>query len=181
VKKLKPNEGIERLVFCCGYQDKIVIRTIITSGGIGHTVKIGEVKPSKCDDVDHLLRRIAKITRGHTGDISHSVEGPVQNRRDAETRRAQLINAGLTVATTLGWRYVSKNTVGTIARVSPNTVQYHFGTMEVFKNAVMARAIARGMHDIVAAGILDENEVALSAPRQIRREALMLLHDVVMG
>lgn len=92
-------------------------------------------------------------------------------RKEAEDRRAQLLEAGLQVAEEMGWYKVTRRAVAERTATAESLINRYFGSKDGFRDALMEEAVKRQMVSIVAEGLLYMHPTALAASRQLRKEA----------
>jgi len=101
--------------------------------------------------------------------------GTVTRSQLAALRRAQartdLLDAGLSVAADKGYAFMRKADVAAAADRATGSINATFGTMDAFRAAVMAEAVARGVLVVVAQGLANGDTVAMSAPDDLKRQA----------
>lgn len=99
------------------------------------------------------------------------------NRAKREHTKARLINAALIQARTPGgWQSLKRAEVALAAEVAEGCINVHWGTMAVFKRAVMRAAIARGDDRVIAQGAIagDANVLKLPTARIAAAMGVML-------
>lgn len=94
-------------------------------------------------------------------------------RMSLDERYKQLLNVAVNVAESDGFMGLTHGKVAIRAGVVKGTVFHHFKTIDALRDAVMEVAIDDGMKPIIAAGITMGNAVAISAPENVKREALL--------
>jgi len=87
-------------------------------------------------------------------------------------RREQLLAVGLQLAEEIGYDKVNRDQIGERAKISGTIVNHYFKNLDHLKAAIMLRAVAVENLPIIAQGIVNKHEAALSAPRSLRRKAL---------
>ena len=92
-----------------------------------------------------------------------------------EDRDNRILNAALELAEVEGYQWITREAVAVRAGVSPGTVNNVFKTMRGLKRAVLKAAVDRGILPIIAQGLADRHEIALSAAADVRAKAAALL------
>jgi len=95
-----------------------------------------------------------------------------RTRMAPDTRRLQLIEAGLAVAEHVGFVGMTREQVAGAAEVSPALINQYFDGFEAFKSDVMRLAILQESLQVVAAGIVTGHPTALRADENVKRRAL---------
>lgn len=92
-----------------------------------------------------------------------------------ENRNRAVLDAAVKLAQSRGYRTITRQQVADEAQVAVGSVNNAFGTMDGLRDAVMAAAVDRGLHVIIAQGLADRHPAAVAAPTQLRQEALASL------
>lgn len=92
-----------------------------------------------------------------------------------ENRNRAVLDAAVKLAQSRGYRTITRQQVADEAQVAVGSVNNAFGTMDGLRDAVMATAVDRGLHVIIAQGLADRHPAALSAPTETRNAALASL------
>jgi AcrR family transcriptional regulator len=92
-----------------------------------------------------------------------------------ENRDARILDAALELACSVGYQWITRESVATAAGVSLGTINNVFGTMPELKRAVLSAAIERGVIPVVAQGLGDRHALVLAAPQEIREKAAAYL------
>jgi AcrR family transcriptional regulator len=94
-----------------------------------------------------------------------------QRMRVADRKR-QLLNAGIKLAEKYGYSHISRKQVGLEVGVSEGLLSLHFGTMDDFRKALMAHAIATSNARVIAQGLIAGDKLARKAPENLKQLAL---------
>ncbi len=92
-----------------------------------------------------------------------------------EVRKDQIITAALDVAERVGYKQMLRKEVADEAKCGTGTVSLHFGTMTQLRTQVMRHAIKRKRLKVIAQGLAHNDQRALKAPENIKREAIATL------
>lgn len=92
-------------------------------------------------------------------------------RRNPKIRKAELLEAALTVARTKGFEHMTRDAIADEAGVSFGLVGRYLGTMNRLKQTVMRAAIKQEILEIVAYGIYAKDKQALKAPDSLKARA----------
>lgn len=74
-----------------------------------------------------------------------------------------------------GFAAITRDGVAAEAGVAMGSVNHHYGTMQVLRDAVMQRAVEEEQLELIAQGIAMGDNVAKSAPLELRQRALTTL------
>ena len=74
-----------------------------------------------------------------------------------------------------GFAAITRDGVAAEAGVAMGSVNHHYGTMQVLRDAVMQRAVEEEQLELIAQGIALGDNVAKSAPLELRQQALTTL------
>ncbi|UTC25984.1 TetR family transcriptional regulator [Phage vB_KsaM-C1] len=74
-----------------------------------------------------------------------------------------------------GFAAITRDGVAAEAGVAMGSVNHHYGTMQVLRDAVMQRAVEEQQLELIAQGIALGDNVAKSAPLELRQRALTTL------
>lgn len=74
-----------------------------------------------------------------------------------------------------GFAAITRDGVAAEAGVAMGSVNHHYGTMQVLRDAVMQRAVEEEQLELIAQGIALGDNVAKSAPLELRQRALTTL------
>lgn len=96
-------------------------------------------------------------------------------RLDPAIRRAALLDVAVDVASTRGWRTLTRECIAVAAGVSPALVSARLGTMDQLRRAVMRAAVRREIASIVAEGLVAGDPHARRAPDALKRAAADLI------
>lgn len=89
-----------------------------------------------------------------------------------QRRNAAILEAGVALAQSIGWRKFNRNDVAAKAGVAAGSVNNAFGTMDGLHDAIMEQAVARSIATVVAAGLAEKHPTALAVPQSLRAAAL---------
>lgn len=98
-----------------------------------------------------------------------------RQRKTADDRREQCIEAALALAKDKPYYQVTRNEIADAVGVAGSVVQWHFGTVKQMRRQIMRAAIAAERLDIIAQGITNRDPYALRAPAELRTRALVSL------
>lgn len=91
---------------------------------------------------------------------------------EAMTPSDRILTAAVEIAATRGWRSLTRDAVAGATGLAQGTINLRWGTVDRLRAAVMRDAVARGLLDVVAAGLGEQHPDALAAPLEMRRAAL---------
>ena len=74
-----------------------------------------------------------------------------------------------------GFASITRDGVAAEAGVAMGSVNHHYGTMQVLRDAVMQRAVEEEQLELIAQGIAMGDNVAKSAPLELRQRAISTL------
>jgi len=74
-----------------------------------------------------------------------------------------------------GFAAITRDGVAAEAGVAMGSVNHHYGTMQVLREAVMQRAVEEENLELIAQGIALGDTIAKSAPLDVRTKALATL------
>lgn len=90
-----------------------------------------------------------------------------------DERKKEILNAALRVAERPGgWKNLTRLAVANEAGCSEALPSVYFGTMNMFRRAIMREAIRVGNHKVIAQGVVNNDPVAMRAPAELRQAAL---------
>jgi len=92
-------------------------------------------------------------------------------RLHPDKRRADILEAALTLADRDGWLTLTRDNVAQAAGVSPGLVSFYFVAFDLLRAEVMQTAVERGVLRVVAEGIAARQSDALAAPLELRQAA----------
>ena len=97
-----------------------------------------------------------------------------------DKRAEMLIEGAVRVIASKGWDNLTRERVGTECGVAPSLVNFAFGTMDNFRDAVITYAIKHHsdsdtMFHIIGTGLANGSEIARNAPDDVKRTALNYL------
>lgn len=72
-----------------------------------------------------------------------------------------------------GFAAITRDGVAAEAGVAMGSVNHHYGTMQVLRDAVMQRAVEEEQLELIAQGIAMGDNVAKSAPLELRQRAIL--------
>ena len=87
-------------------------------------------------------------------------------------RRKKILQAALKVARAGSYRTITREQVARAAKVSPGLVQYHFNSMDKFREDLVRFAIQTRYLPVIAQALGALEPAALDAPRKLREQAL---------
>lgn len=92
-------------------------------------------------------------------------------------RRATILRATLSMMLTYGYGspLVTRDSVAGAAGVSAGVVNRYFGTFALLREAAMQEAVEQRHMVLIAQGIAHSDAVALSAPPELRSQALAVV------
>jgi AcrR family transcriptional regulator len=93
-------------------------------------------------------------------------------RMKVDDRKIQLLREAIKLAEKHGYRHVSRKQIGDAAGVSEGLLSLHFGTMDDFRKALMAHAIATSNARVIAQGLIAGDKLARKAPENLKQLAL---------
>lgn len=74
-----------------------------------------------------------------------------------------------------GFAAITRDGVAAEAGVAMGSVNHHYGTMQVLRDAVMLRAVEEEQLELIAQGIAMGDNVAKTAPLELRQRAISTL------
>lgn len=89
--------------------------------------------------------------------------------------RDKILEAAYKMAVVQGFECLTRDGVAAGAYVSKGAINHHFKTIENLRTEVMKRAVEMEDLRLIAQGIACDNEVAQSAPHELRVKALSSL------
>lgn len=92
-----------------------------------------------------------------------------------QERNAKVLAAAIEEAKDVGFQWITREAVAMRAGVSVGGVNNAYGTMRDLKRAVLREAVAQEIVVIVAQGLADRHEIALSAPPALKEAAAAAL------
>ena len=95
-----------------------------------------------------------------------------RTRLDPGDRKATILVAACDAAARFGFAKFSRDSVATMAGVSPALVSHYFSTMVALRRAVMGEAIRSQRLRIIAEGIVAGDRRALRADATLREAAM---------
>ena len=98
-----------------------------------------------------------------------------QTKLAVRDRVAQILQASLDVAKTVGFNRMTREDIAERAKVSPALITYHLGTMKSLRRDVMREAIRCECLPVIAQGIVLGDPHAVKAPRELLSRALASL------
>lgn len=96
-------------------------------------------------------------------------------KRSADERRAQILTAALELARDGQYLTMTRDAIARQAKVSTGLVGRYFADMPDLRRAVMTEAIRVELLTVVAVGVATGDQVALSAPAELRAQAVARL------
>lgn len=89
--------------------------------------------------------------------------------------KVTLLTAAASLAVKQGFRNIRRQDIAEKCECSTGTVSYHFGSMQVLRDELMAHAVASGNAVIVGQGLAERHPLAMAAPPGLKARALRLL------
>lgn len=89
--------------------------------------------------------------------------------------RDLILEAAFQIATSQGYDALRRDKVANRAGVATGSVSHHFKDMDGLRTAVMQEAVNKRNLNIIAMGLAQSHPVAMSAPAELKREALETL------
>jgi AcrR family transcriptional regulator len=96
-------------------------------------------------------------------------------RRMRDERRGKIMRAAVSIATTKGYRTMTRDEIAAAAGCSAGLINHEFGTMDGLREAVMREAVDNSQLDIVAQGLADGHAIAKDAPADMKEAAVRAL------
>lgn len=100
-------------------------------------------------------------------------------RMTYDERRQQLLDGAIRIIKRNGWGAVTRDAVASECKVAVGTVNFTYGTIDQLRNAVYRHAIDNhsdeDMLRVLAVGLVAGNQVAKSAPTNVKQAALALM------
>lgn len=96
-----------------------------------------------------------------------------QRRMQPVDRKAQILNAAVTLSIREGWGTITRDKVAASAGVSAGLVTKYFVSTDELRDCIMRTAIERELLTIIADGLALRNTVAMSAPANMRAQAIL--------
>lgn len=93
-------------------------------------------------------------------------------RQKAEVRKEAIIEEALRLSADTHYAQVQRKDIAAGLGVSPQALTHHFGTMNQLKRAVMRAAVAQENLQVIAQGIVSQDEHAKKAPEALQQRAL---------
>lgn len=90
-------------------------------------------------------------------------------------RTAELLRVAVEVASTKGWRAMTRDCIAVAAGVSPALVSARLGTMDTMRRSVMRAAVRDRVLPVVAEGLAAGDPHARKAPEDLKRLAAEFL------
>lgn len=92
-----------------------------------------------------------------------------------DVRKEQILDTALILAAAGNYVKVTRDAIAKELGVSSTTIQYHFGTMDKLRRAIMRRAIKNSNAHVVLQGLASNDPVALKASPELKEKARGLL------
>lgn len=96
-------------------------------------------------------------------------------RLKPKVREEQILAAALALAEVVGYTRVTRETVATLAKVSPALISVRMGTMIEFRRALMRYAVRCACLPVIAQGLSARDPHARKAPHALKQRALATL------
>lgn len=90
-------------------------------------------------------------------------------------RKEDILQAALTLASTAGYRALTRDGVAHAAGVSVGLVNHYYQHIELLRQAVLEEGIRLGMVGILAEGLVAGDAAAHAAPQSLKRRAVTAL------
>ena len=98
-----------------------------------------------------------------------------RERKTADDRRDQCIEAALELSRSKPYYRVTRNEIADAVGEAGSVVQWHFGTVKKMRRQIMRAAIAAERLDIIGQGIANQDPHALKAPADLKAQAMEAL------
>lgn len=98
-----------------------------------------------------------------------------KNRVHPDLRRGQLLAVATHLAKTVGYQQLTRGEIAELAEVSTGLVSHYFNTIEQLRFSIMKYAVQQEVLEVVAQGLIAQDEQALCAPRALKRKAVALI------
>lgn len=92
-----------------------------------------------------------------------------------EHSHKRILDTAYDMAVKNGFASLTRDGVAAAANVGMGTINHRYGTMAELKKAVMYRAVEEEQLDLIAQGLALGDEVAKSAPKDLKQKALSTL------
>jgi AcrR family transcriptional regulator len=92
-------------------------------------------------------------------------------------RSDEILEAAILLAQEKGLRFVTRDGVAERARVSTALVNRYFGTIGALRDRIILESVRRELLPILAQALIDQNPIALRAPRQLRQRAALSINE----
>ena len=89
-----------------------------------------------------------------------------------QTTRTNILKSCLALASTHGYRNITRDQIAIKADVTPSLISYHLGTMLELRRHMMREAIRTENLPVLAQGIASKDKHALKAPPEMRAAAI---------
>lgn len=93
-------------------------------------------------------------------------------RADAGLRKEHILGIALTMAEAAGYTRINRAELAEAAGISESLIQYHFGSMENLRRAIMRHAVHTKRLAVIAQGLAVKDPHALKAPEAVQLEAI---------
>ncbi len=87
-------------------------------------------------------------------------------------KKLRILNAAIAIAAESNLLNVTRDKVAEYAGVGQGTINYHYGNIDVLRDAVIRHAIKNEtMLHVIAQAVLDKNHVAKKASSKLKKKA----------
>lgn len=92
--------------------------------------------------------------------------------------REKILQAAVDTALKRGLSCIRRLEVARIATAAPATINYHFGSMEGLRNAVIQHAIEKEILPLIAQGLVQKHPLVVTKlPEALQRKAARSLYE----
>ena len=95
-----------------------------------------------------------------------------KTRESTEKKRHIIVSEGLEFTIKHGYDNLTREAFCEHIGIAAGSINYHFGDMAGFRRAIMRKAIAKRIVEVVADGISAKCEVARKAPESLKKLAI---------
>lgn len=99
----------------------------------------------------------------------------MRKRLDAQVRKADILDAALTLARVRGYNKITRAEIAQAAGCSASLPSAYFGTINKMRRAIMSAAVARRDIQVVAQGMYAGDSKARSAPEDLKEEVMLYI------
>lgn len=101
-----------------------------------------------------------------------------KSRTNPALRRDQILNVAIKMAKSIGYNKVTRDGLAESAGISTGLVNNYFGTMPQLKRAIMRTAVAKGIPEIIAQGLANNDKHAMKASPELRAAAGKIIANI---